>query len=84
MEFKISILRYFYVPINELYGIINISRGEFQGCGEWSGVQSLPRIIDIKNKKLSMIPVKELEILRSNHEKYEDLIIFGNSKKINQ
>ncbi|MCB2295762.1 glycoside hydrolase family 32 protein [Clostridium algoriphilum] len=51
------------------------SRGDFKDCGEWSGAQSIPRVISIKNHKLYMQPVKELEMLRENHKKYENICV---------
>lgn len=58
--------------------LTDVSRGNFDGCGKWSGVQSIPRILNIKNNKLHMEPAPELQILRSNHEKYENICISKN------
>lgn len=51
------------------------SRGEFDKCGDWAGVQSLPRTLEIKNDKLHIKPVKELESLRNEHERYENFVL---------
>lgn len=55
--------------------LTEVSRGEFDGCGDWAGTQSIPRVISIENDNLHMEPVKELEMLRKNHKKYEDLCV---------
>ncbi|MEQ8155961.1 MAG: glycoside hydrolase family 32 protein [Clostridiaceae bacterium] len=55
--------------------LTDVARGEFNQCGEWSGVQSLPRILEIENNMLYMKPVKELEALRTNHKRYENVEI---------
>lgn len=51
------------------------SRENFSECGDWAGVQSLPRTLEIKNNILNIKPVKELEILRKKHEKYENFVL---------
>ncbi len=58
--------------------LTDVARGDFKGCGDWSGVQSIPRIISIKNDKLHMEPAKELEVLRKNHRGYEEVNVSGN------
>ena len=34
----------------------------------WSGVLSLPRTLEIKDSKVSMFPIKELELLRASED----------------
>ena len=51
------------------------ARKDFKGCAGWSGVQSLPRTLDIKNNKLQMKPAKELEVLRKNKVSYTNIDI---------
>lgn len=55
--------------------LTDVSRGEFKGCGEWSGAQSIPRILDIRNEKLHMEPAKEFQMLRGNHKEYKNLSV---------
>ncbi|KOF56558.1 MULTISPECIES: glycoside hydrolase family 32 protein [Clostridium] len=51
------------------------SRGEFDECGDWAGVQCLPRTLEIKDNMLRIKPVKEFEVLRKEHEKYENFVL---------
>lgn len=55
--------------------LTDVARGEFDGCKGWSGVQSIPRILDIKDGKLHMEPAKELETLRGRHKEYKNISV---------
>lgn len=50
------------------------ARGKLK-VGEWAGVQSVPRILTIEDNTLHMEPAEELQILRKNHKKYENINI---------
>ena len=55
--------------------ITEAGRGELKGIGSWAGVQSIPRILDIKNGRLTIKPAPELKCLRKNLESYRNITI---------
>ncbi|GFP75845.1 glycoside hydrolase family 32 protein [Clostridium fungisolvens] len=59
------------------------SRRDFKGNAGWAGVQSVPRILSLKdNETLIMEPAEELNALRYDEEIYEHLIIHDEKWKL--
>jgi beta-fructofuranosidase len=52
-----------------LWGWLNESaRGELPSAGEWSGIQSLPRILELKgDNALGIKPIPEIKAIRGQH-----------------
>ncbi|QHW33171.1 glycoside hydrolase family 32 protein [Paenibacillus rhizovicinus] len=56
----------------------DVARGEFTGADGWSGVQALPRVMELTaSGRLAMRPVPELQRLRGQHAGRESLAAEG-------
>lgn len=42
------------------------ARGDFKGIKGWSGVHTIPRVLSLRNNRLNIEPIPEMNILREN------------------
>jgi beta-fructofuranosidase len=61
--------------------LTEIARGDSKIVEGWAGAQSVPRVLTLQeNGQLKMVPAQELEQLRGEHERLENLLLDGEIK----
>ena len=53
------------------------ARGDFKDIQGWSGVHAIPRVLSLKNNRLLIEPIPEMQILRKNEYSIGSLTVTG-------